>query len=99
MRAHGEKLGDIGPAVTLVQAGALVGPNLRVEIEAHAVIDERSLQLLQTVTWHGIESFLGEVVDTVTDPVEETLRCNRLKDQPDNEEQRRNNEGGLHPTE
>lgn len=40
MRAHGEKLGDIGPAATLVQAGALVGPNLCVEIEAYDVIDE-----------------------------------------------------------
>ena len=40
MRAHGEKFRDIGPAATLVQVGALIDPNLRVEIEAYAIIDE-----------------------------------------------------------
>jgi enamine deaminase RidA (YjgF/YER057c/UK114 family) len=40
MRAHGEKFRNIGPAATLVQVGALIDPNLRVEIEAYAIIDE-----------------------------------------------------------
>jgi enamine deaminase RidA (YjgF/YER057c/UK114 family) len=40
MRAHGEAFGDIRPAATLVQVVALIDPNLRVEIEASAVIDE-----------------------------------------------------------
>lgn len=40
MRAHGEKFGDIRPAATLVQVGALIDPNLLVEIEAYAIIDE-----------------------------------------------------------
>lgn len=40
LRAHGEVFGDIGPAATLVQVVALIDPNLLVEIEAYAVIDE-----------------------------------------------------------
>lgn len=40
MRAHGEVFGDIRPAATLVQVVALIDPQLRVEIEAYAVIDE-----------------------------------------------------------
>jgi enamine deaminase RidA (YjgF/YER057c/UK114 family) len=40
MRAHGEKFGDIRPTATLVQVVALIDPNLLVEIEAYAIIDE-----------------------------------------------------------
>jgi enamine deaminase RidA (YjgF/YER057c/UK114 family) len=40
LRAHGEKFGDIRPTATLVQVVALIDPNLLVEIEAYAIIDE-----------------------------------------------------------
>jgi enamine deaminase RidA (YjgF/YER057c/UK114 family) len=40
LRAHGEVFGDIRPAATLVQVVALIDPQLLVEIEAYAVIDE-----------------------------------------------------------
>lgn len=40
LRAHGEVFGDIRPAATLVQVVALINPNLLVEIEAHAVIED-----------------------------------------------------------
>jgi enamine deaminase RidA (YjgF/YER057c/UK114 family) len=40
MRAHGERFGDIRPTATLVQVVALIDPNLLVEIEAYAIIDE-----------------------------------------------------------
>ena len=39
-RAHREMFGDVRPASTMVQVGALVRPEMRVEIEAYAVIDE-----------------------------------------------------------
>ncbi len=39
-RAHGRFFGDIRPANTLLQAGALVGSGYRVEIEAEAVLPE-----------------------------------------------------------
>ena len=40
MRAHGEQFGAIWPTATLVQVGVLIDPNLLVEIEAYAIIDE-----------------------------------------------------------
>jgi enamine deaminase RidA (YjgF/YER057c/UK114 family) len=39
-RAHGERFRDILPASTLVQVGALVKPQMRVEIEAYAVLED-----------------------------------------------------------
>ena len=39
-RAHREVFGDVRPASTMVQVGALVRPEMRVEIEAYAVIDD-----------------------------------------------------------
>jgi enamine deaminase RidA (YjgF/YER057c/UK114 family) len=39
-RAHSEVFGNIRPASTMVQVGALIRPKMRVEIEAYAVIDE-----------------------------------------------------------
>jgi len=40
MRAHGEAFADVGPAATLVQVVALIDPQLLVEIEAYAILDE-----------------------------------------------------------
>jgi enamine deaminase RidA (YjgF/YER057c/UK114 family) len=39
-RAHCEVFGDIRPASTMVQVSALIHPEMRVEIEAYALIDE-----------------------------------------------------------
>ena len=39
-RAHREVFGDIRPASTMVEVSALISPEMRVEIEAYAVIDE-----------------------------------------------------------
>ncbi len=39
-RAHRETFGHIMPASMLVQVAALLQPNMRVEVEAYAVIDE-----------------------------------------------------------
>jgi enamine deaminase RidA (YjgF/YER057c/UK114 family) len=39
-RAHQEVFGAVRPASTMVQISALIRPELRVEIEAFAVIDE-----------------------------------------------------------
>ena len=39
-RAHREVFADVLPASTMVQVSALVRPEMRVEIEAYAVIDE-----------------------------------------------------------
>ena len=38
-RAHGEVFGEIRPAATLVEVGALISPELLVEIEADAIVD------------------------------------------------------------
>jgi enamine deaminase RidA (YjgF/YER057c/UK114 family) len=39
-RAHREVFGDIRPASTMVQVSALIRPEMRVEIEAYALIHE-----------------------------------------------------------
>ena len=39
-RAHREMFGDVRPASTMVQVSALVRPEMRVEIEVYAIIDE-----------------------------------------------------------
>lgn len=39
-RAHREVFGDIRPASTMVQVSGLIRPDMRVEIEAYAIIDE-----------------------------------------------------------
>jgi enamine deaminase RidA (YjgF/YER057c/UK114 family) len=39
-RAHSEVFGGIRPASTMVQVSALIRPEMLVEIEAYAVIDE-----------------------------------------------------------
>jgi enamine deaminase RidA (YjgF/YER057c/UK114 family) len=38
-RAHGERFRDILPASTLVEVRALLTPQMRVEIEAYAVLE------------------------------------------------------------
>jgi enamine deaminase RidA (YjgF/YER057c/UK114 family) len=39
-RAHREVFGHVRPASTMVQVSALIRPEMKVEIEAYAVIDE-----------------------------------------------------------
>ena len=39
-RAHNEVFGSVRPASTMVQVSALIQPEMRVEVEAYAVIDE-----------------------------------------------------------
>lgn len=39
-RAHQEVFGQVKPAATLVEVSKLIDPELKVEIEAYAVIDE-----------------------------------------------------------
>jgi enamine deaminase RidA (YjgF/YER057c/UK114 family) len=39
-RAHREAFGDICPASTMVHVSGLIRPEMRVEIEAYAVIDD-----------------------------------------------------------
>jgi enamine deaminase RidA (YjgF/YER057c/UK114 family) len=41
IRAHRERLGAVRPAATLVRVAALIEPEMLVEIEADAVLDER----------------------------------------------------------
>ena len=42
-RAHGEFFGSVRPAATMVQVAALISPELLVEIEAYAVLDNQSI--------------------------------------------------------
>ncbi|PSP83943.1 hypothetical protein BRC83_06775 [Halobacteriales archaeon QS_1_68_17] len=39
-RAHGEVFGDVRPATTMVQVDRLIDPDMCVEIEAEAVVEE-----------------------------------------------------------
>jgi enamine deaminase RidA (YjgF/YER057c/UK114 family) len=39
-RAHSEVFGNVRPVCTMVQTSALIRPEMRVEIEAYAVLDE-----------------------------------------------------------
>jgi enamine deaminase RidA (YjgF/YER057c/UK114 family) len=39
-RAHHEVFGNVRPASTMVHVGALIRPEMRVEVEAYAVIDQ-----------------------------------------------------------
>jgi enamine deaminase RidA (YjgF/YER057c/UK114 family) len=43
-RAHAEFFGDVRPAATLVEVSALVSPEMRVEIEAEAVVSSPDSQ-------------------------------------------------------
>jgi enamine deaminase RidA (YjgF/YER057c/UK114 family) len=40
-RAHSEVCGNVRPGSTMVVVGALIRPEMRVEIEAYAVIDDQ----------------------------------------------------------
>ena len=40
MRAHGERFADIRPASTLIQVSAFLKPEMKVEIEAYAILQD-----------------------------------------------------------
>jgi enamine deaminase RidA (YjgF/YER057c/UK114 family) len=42
-RAHGEYFGSIRPATAMIQVGSLISPEMLVEIEADAVIDDENI--------------------------------------------------------
>jgi enamine deaminase RidA (YjgF/YER057c/UK114 family) len=42
-RAHGEYFGSIRPATAMIQVSALISPEMLVEIEADAIIDEENI--------------------------------------------------------
>lgn len=46
-RAHGQVFRDIRPAATLVEVGALVDPDMLVEIEVDAIVGETTTQKLK----------------------------------------------------
>lgn len=39
-RAHGEFFGDVRPAATMVEVSRLIGPDMLVEIDADAIVDD-----------------------------------------------------------
>ena len=44
-RAHGEVFGSIRPASTMVEVSRLIDPEMRVEIEAEAIVEEEGREL------------------------------------------------------
>ena len=46
---HGEILGDVRPAATMIAVAALLDPRWRVEIEAEAVVARRPFRMIRTI--------------------------------------------------
>jgi enamine deaminase RidA (YjgF/YER057c/UK114 family) len=46
---HGEILGDVRPAATMIAVAALLDPRWRVEIEAEAVVTRRPFRMIRTI--------------------------------------------------